>query len=163
MPDNSQSIAPMHIGTSLAAWARFRDRFASYREAIPVTEAIRQAATIPGIEGVDVSRGYMPEDIRPVKEVLQEVNLQVSAVGTALSKDPRTVPGISLEQNRDGIEDYEYVVMLRRLPGDKPKELAARCEQFHKELVGPRTDFSAIDKLRDLRREVVRMLEKTQP
>jgi len=93
MPNRSQPIAPMHIGTSLAAWARFHDRFASYRDAIPVTEAIRQAATIPGIEGVDVSRGYMPEDIRPVKEVLQEVNLQVSAVGTALSKDPRTVRG----------------------------------------------------------------------
>jgi sugar phosphate isomerase/epimerase len=93
MSNGSYSVAPMHIGTSLAAWARFRDRFASYRDAAPVIEAIRQAATIPGIEGVDVSRGYMPEDIRPVKEVLQEVDLQVSAVGTAISKDPRTVRG----------------------------------------------------------------------
>jgi len=93
MSDNPQSIAPMHIGVSLSAWSRFRDRFASYREAIPVTEAIRQAATIPGIEGVDVSRGYMPEDIGPVKEVLEEVNLRASAVGTAISKDPRTVRG----------------------------------------------------------------------
>ena len=93
MSNKSQSIAPMHIGAGLAAWSGFRDRFASYRDGVAVTEAIRQAATIPGIEGVDVSRGYMPEDIRPVKEVLEEVNLQVSAVGTALSKDPRTVRG----------------------------------------------------------------------
>ncbi len=93
MSNKSQSIAHMHIGAGLAAWSGFRDRFASYRDGLPVTEAIRQAATIPGIEGVDVSRGYMPEDIRPVKEVLEEVNLQVSGVGTALSKDPRTVRG----------------------------------------------------------------------
>jgi sugar phosphate isomerase/epimerase len=93
MPNQSPSIAPMHIGTSLSAWARFRDRFADYRDTAPVVEAIRQAATIPGLEGVDVSRGYMPEDIRPVKEALEEVNLPVSAVGTAISKDPRTVRG----------------------------------------------------------------------
>jgi sugar phosphate isomerase/epimerase len=93
MSNKPQSITPMHIGTGLSAWSGFRDRFASYRDGVPVAEAIRQAATIPGIEGVDVSRGYMPEDIRPVKEVLEEVNLQVSGVGTALSKDPRTVRG----------------------------------------------------------------------
>ena len=33
-------------------------------------------ATIPGIEGLDVSRGYMGDDIRPVKAVLEEVNPQ---------------------------------------------------------------------------------------
>jgi sugar phosphate isomerase/epimerase len=93
MSNEPFSVAPMHIGTGLSAWSRFRDRFAHYRDAVPVTEAIRQAATVPGIEGVDVSRGYMPEDIRPVKDVLQEVGLQVSAVGTAISKDPRTVRG----------------------------------------------------------------------
>lgn len=93
MTKHNYSVAPMHIGTGLSAWARFRDRFASYRESIPVTEAIRQASSIPGIESVDVSRGYMPEDIRPVKDVLAETQLVVSGVGTALSKDPRTVRG----------------------------------------------------------------------
>ena len=83
--------------------------------------------------------------------------------GRPESKDPRLVPGISLEQNRDGIEDYEYVAMLRKLPGDKAKELAARCEKLYKEQVGARTDFSTVDKLRDLRREMAKALEKTQP
>ena len=87
------SIAPMHIGVSLSAWAAYRDRFTAYRDAAPVLEAIREAAAIPGIEGIDVSRGYMPQDIRPVKETLQEVGLRASAVGTAISKDPRTVYG----------------------------------------------------------------------
>ena len=86
-------FAPIHIGTGLAAWGGFRDRFAVYRQALPVTEAIRQAAAIPGIESVDVSRGYMPEDITPVKAVLDEVGLKVSGVGTALSKDERTQRG----------------------------------------------------------------------
>lgn len=89
----TSSVAPMHIGVSLSAWAAFRDRFASYRDTVPVLEAIREAAAIPGIEGIDVSRGYMPQDIRPVKETLQEVGLRASAVGTAISKDPRTVYG----------------------------------------------------------------------
>ncbi|MGQ9586595.1 MAG: sugar phosphate isomerase/epimerase family protein [Anaerolineae bacterium] len=93
MTTDSPSVAPMHIGVSLSAWAAFRDRFAAYREASPVLEAIREAAAIPGIEGIDVSRGYMPQDIRPVKETLQEVGLKASAVGTAISKDPRTVYG----------------------------------------------------------------------
>lgn len=79
----------IRIGTGLAAWGGFRDRFASYREATLVLEAIQQAAAIPGIEGVDVSRGYMPEDIRPVKQALQDANLAVSGVGTALSKGAR--------------------------------------------------------------------------
>jgi xylose isomerase len=35
----------------------------------------------------------MPEDIRPVKETLADVNLKVSGVGTALSKDARTLRG----------------------------------------------------------------------
>ncbi len=74
------------IGTGLVAWSGFRDRFAGYRDAIPVVEAIRQAASIPGIQSVDVSRGYMPEDIRPIKQALEDVNLAVSGVGTALSK-----------------------------------------------------------------------------
>jgi len=101
MPHASRSIAPMHIGTCLVAWARFHDRFAHYRDAAPVVEAIRQAAAIPGIEGVDVSRGYMPEDLRPVKETLQETGLAVSALGTALSKDPRTVRGTFSSENPD--------------------------------------------------------------
>ena len=101
MADQNYSVAPMKIGAGLSAWARFRDRFASYRESIPVTEAIRQAASIPGVESVDVSRGYMPEDIRPVKEVLEETNLMVSGVGTALSKDPRTVHGTFSSEDPD--------------------------------------------------------------
>jgi len=83
----------IRIGTGLIAWGGFRDRFASYREATPVLEAIRQAAAIPGMQAVDVSRGYMPEDIRPVKQILEEVNLAVSGVGTALSKGARMQRG----------------------------------------------------------------------
>ena len=83
----------VHIGTGLVAWGGFRDRFTGYREAIPVLEAIRKAAAILGIEAVDVSRGYMPEDIRPVKQALDDVNLAVSGVGTALSKGPRMMRG----------------------------------------------------------------------
>jgi xylose isomerase len=90
---NEPGVPSIHIGTGLAAWGGFRDRFAVYRQALPVTDAIRQAAAIPGIEAVDVSRGYMPEDIRPVKAVLEEVGLRVSGVGTALSKDERTLRG----------------------------------------------------------------------
>ena len=83
----------VRIGTGLVAWGGFRDRFASYREAIPVVEAIHQAAAIPGIKAVDVSRGYMPEDIRPVKQALEDVGLTVSGVGTALSKGARMQRG----------------------------------------------------------------------
>jgi len=92
--DNKNSLASnVRIGTGLAAWGSFRDRFAGYREAAPVIEAIQQAAAIPGIEGVDVSRGYMPEDIRPVRQALEDVNLTVSGVGTALSKSARMQRG----------------------------------------------------------------------
>jgi xylose isomerase len=92
--ENKNSLASnVRIGTGLVAWGNFRDRFAGYREAAPVIEAIQQAAAIPGIEGVDVSRGYMPEDIRPVKQALQDVNLTVSGVGTALSKGTRMQRG----------------------------------------------------------------------
>jgi xylose isomerase len=92
--DNQNILANnVRIGTGLVAWGTFRDRFAGYREAIPVEDAIRQAAAIPGIEAVDVSRGYMPEDIRPVKQALGDVNLAVSGVGTALSKGPRMMRG----------------------------------------------------------------------
>lgn len=83
----------VRIGTGLAAWGGFRDRFAIYREAAPVLDAIRQAAAIPGIEAVDVSRGYMPADIRPVKQVLEDVNLAVSGVGTAISKGAKMLRG----------------------------------------------------------------------
>jgi len=92
--ENKNSLASnVRIGTGLVAWGNFRDRFAGYREAAPVIEAIQQAAAIPGIEGVDVSRGYMPEDIRPVRQALQDVNLTVSGVGTALSKGTRMQRG----------------------------------------------------------------------
>ena len=93
MENNHSLSGTVRIGTGLIAWGGFRDRFASYREAIPVVEAIRQAAAIPGIEAVDVSRGYMPEDIRPVKLALQDANLVVSGVGTALSKGTRMQRG----------------------------------------------------------------------
>jgi xylose isomerase len=83
----------VRIGTGLVAWGGFRDRFAAYREAAPVLDAIWQAAAIPGIQAVDVSRGYMPEDIRPVKQALGEVDLAVSGVGTALSKGSRMMRG----------------------------------------------------------------------
>ena len=83
----------IRIGTGLVAWGGFRDRFANYRDAVPVVKAIQQAAEIPGIEGVDVSRGYIPEDIRPVKRALQDANLAVSGVGTALSKGTRMMRG----------------------------------------------------------------------
>lgn len=92
MSNRSQSSS-LPIAAGLSAWSRFRDRFAHYRDAAPVTDAIRQAAAIPGIEAVDLSRGYLPKDIHPVKEVLQECNLRVAALGTAMSKDPRTVRG----------------------------------------------------------------------
>jgi xylose isomerase len=92
--ENDRTLASnVRIGTGLVAWGGFRDRFASYREAVPVLEAIRQAAAIPDVEAVDVSRGYMPEDIRPVKQALDDVNLVVSGVGTALSKGARMQRG----------------------------------------------------------------------
>jgi xylose isomerase len=92
--ENQDPLAKnIHIGTGLVAWGGFRDRFASYRDAAPVIDAIRQAAAIPGVEGVDVSRGYMPEDIRPVKAALQDANLAVAGVGTALSKGARMQRG----------------------------------------------------------------------
>jgi sugar phosphate isomerase/epimerase len=92
--ENKNSLeSNVRIGTGLAAWGGFRDRFANYREATPVLEAIRQAAAIPSVEGIDVSRGYMPEDIRPVKKALQDANLVVSGVGTALSKGARMQRG----------------------------------------------------------------------
>ena len=93
MDDSHSLTSNVHIGTGLVAWGKFRDRFANYRDAAPVLEAIQQAAAIPGIKGVDVSRGYMPEDIRPVKQALEDENLVVSGVGTALSKGSRMMRG----------------------------------------------------------------------
>ena len=83
----------LHIGTALGPWTAFRDRFASYRDSAPLIESIYEAGAIPGIEAVDVSRGYLPEDLTAVKKALAENKLVVSAVGTALSKDPRTRRG----------------------------------------------------------------------
>jgi len=45
--ENKNSLASnVRIGTGLVAWGTFRDRFAGYRDALPVQEAIRQAAAI---------------------------------------------------------------------------------------------------------------------
>jgi len=101
MSAQQSTVSPMHLGTGLVTWARLRDRFASYRESTPVLEALRQAAEIPGVEGVDISRGYLPDDLRQVKATLKELSLPVSAVGTALSKEPRTVRGAFSSENPD--------------------------------------------------------------
>ena len=83
--------------------------------------------------------------------------------GRPESEAPRVVPGITLELNRDGIEDYEYVAMLRRIKAPRARALVERCERFYCELSGARRDFSLVDGLRDLRRDVAQALTGPHP
>ena len=93
MSANSQSTPNIRIGAGLVTWTGLNDRFTVYRQSAPIIEAIRQAASIPGIQGVDVSRKYMPENIQPIKDLLQELNLEVASVGAGLSSGPQAIRG----------------------------------------------------------------------
>jgi len=89
--------------------------------------------------------------------------------GRPESEPRRLVPSVILELLRDGIEDYEYVVMLRaRLEAleaaGKPaaagraKELLKRCETLYEDPRGLRADFRVVDELATLRADVARFL-----
>jgi xylose isomerase len=75
----------MKIGAGMAAWGGLRIRHADYRDPTPVNEAIRQAATIPGVEGVDISRKFILDQFDAVKGILEETGLEVASVGAGLS------------------------------------------------------------------------------
>ena len=83
--------------------------------------------------------------------------------GRPESEDCRLVPGISLELNRDGIEDYEYVTLLRGVPGPEAKALLSRCERFYREPGRPRRSFAAVDDLHALRLELGELLQGNGP
>lgn len=93
MQMNSSIASKIYIGAGLVTWSSFRDRVTSYRQATEIFEALRQVAKIPGIRGVDVSRNYMPENIKEFKSTLQELNLEVASVGAGLSSGPQMVHG----------------------------------------------------------------------
>ena len=91
--------------------------------------------------------------------------------GRPESTPRRLVPSIILEQLRDGIEDYEYVAMLRNkarqleaqgrpAEAKRAKALLARCDAFYRDPQGLRTDFSAVDGLAALRSEIAGMLAR---
>jgi len=82
--------------------------------------------------------------------------------GVPQSEAPRLTPSISLELSRDGIEDYDYAMMLAehaerlRVAGDHDRaaeldRLLQRAKGFYHEPQGRRTDFSAVDDLQALR------------
>ena len=49
------------------------------------TEAIRQAATVPGVEGIDISRKFILDQFDAVRAILEETGLEVASVGAGLS------------------------------------------------------------------------------
>ena len=91
--------------------------------------------------------------------------------GREESKPQRLVPSIALELLRDGIEDYEYVVMLRAkakalaakgdlVEAEKAKRLLARSQTLYKDPRGVRADFRAVDELTALRAEIAELLAR---
>ncbi|MHB8136161.1 MAG: sugar phosphate isomerase/epimerase family protein [Anaerolineaceae bacterium] len=109
---NSSLTSKIRIGAGLVTWSSFRDRVTTYRQATEIFEALRQAAKIPGVRGVDVSRNYMPENIKEFKAVLQDLNLEVASVGAGLSSGPNMVHGSFSANN----------VEIRKIAIDRVKE-----------------------------------------
>lgn len=94
--------------------------------------------------------------------------------GVPQSEPLRLTPSMSLELSRDGIEDYDYVMMLAahaermRTTGDTGQATAIetllqRAKGFYREPHGQRTDFSAVDDLLALRAEMGDRLEALAP
>ena len=85
--------------------------------------------------------------------------------GRAESEPERLVPSVALELLRDGIEDYEYYMMLKvRLADAAGREdgqalarlraLIERCERLYEAPCGVRSDFGLVDRLAGLRAEI---------
>jgi xylose isomerase len=70
-------------------FGQLRDRFATYHEPLPIAEKLRRAASIPGVEGVEL---IFPDEVRSAAEVrreLDEVGLDVAAVNVNVKGEAR--------------------------------------------------------------------------
>jgi sugar phosphate isomerase/epimerase len=112
MSSSHYSVTPMKIGAGLAAWSGFHDRFHHYRDATPIAEAIHQAATIPGLDGLDISRKRILDNFQEVKAALADTHLEVASVGAGLSS------GTVKARGGFSAEDPE----VRRLTVDRVKQ-----------------------------------------
>lgn len=111
MSNESYSVAPMKIGAGMVTWGGLQVRHAAYREATPILDAIRQAASVPGVEGIDISRKYILDQFDAVKAALDETGLEVVSVGAGLSS------GTSAARGGFSAEDPE----VRRMTIDRVK------------------------------------------
>lgn len=112
MEQSSRNGTKFRIGAGLVTWSSFRDRVTTYRQATDIFEAVRQIAKIPGVSGIDVSRNYMPENIKQFKNEIQELNLEVASVGAGLSSGSQMVLGSFSANNPE----------IRKIAIDRVKE-----------------------------------------
>ena len=112
MLENSQVKTKIRIGAGLVTWKGFSDRFTTYRQSSDILSAVHQAALIPGVKGVDISRNYLPENITQFKTLLQELGLEVASIGAGLSSGEKMVHGSFTAGN----------VEVRRMSIDRVKE-----------------------------------------
>jgi sugar phosphate isomerase/epimerase len=84
MIEKANADRKIRIGAGIVTWMDLSDRFTSYRKSTPIREAITQAATIPGIQGVEISRKNLPENIQEMKALLEELNMDLASLGAGL-------------------------------------------------------------------------------
>jgi len=69
-------------------FGRLRDRFAEYHEPLPIVKKIERAASIPGVEGVELIYPDECREAAEVREALDRHGLEVAAVNVNLKGEP---------------------------------------------------------------------------
>jgi sugar phosphate isomerase/epimerase len=93
----------MRFAAHCLTWGRQGDRFvlSGYNEGLPIDQIIRAAARIDGVEGIELSRGALPEDLNPVRSALRETGLAVSSIAASISGHPRWKRGAFTSDDAD--------------------------------------------------------------
>ena len=72
---------------------RLRDRFCEYQEPLTIVQKLEAMALIPGVAGAEVVYPYEVDPPEVMKQHLERLNLQVSAVNVNVKADPVFVEG----------------------------------------------------------------------
>lgn len=86
----------LKLGAHCGAWGRHANRFnpRGYQEPLPLPDIIRQAATIPDLTGMDLSRSlFESAKLSEVKDALGETGLQVVSLAASISGHPKWLRG----------------------------------------------------------------------
>jgi xylose isomerase len=100
-------------------FGRLRDRFAEYHEPLPIAEKIRRAASIPGVEGVEMIYPDECMEAAEVRDALACHGVEVAAVNVNLKGDPGFVRGaLSSPDPAVRTRALELIAGAQRLAGE---------------------------------------------